>query len=397
MNSTCPVLNGLTFSLALTLSFAFFQCETKGNDQPAEVDVFVSGKEGYDTFRIPSVIRTRKGTLLAFCEGRKNSRSDTGNIDLVMKKSFDGGKTWSKLQVIWDDKSNTCGNPCPVIDPISGRIWLPMTWNLGSDSESEIIQQKSEDTRRVFMTYSDDDGKTWDKPYEITSQVKHPNWSWYATGPAIGIVVPLPAKLRSESEFTTESKFRFVIPCDHKETVEGKLIRRSHCFYSDDRGKTWKLSDLVGTTCNESTVAELSDHRLVLNMRNYSGEKKRMVSFSKDQGVTWSEPKVDATLIEPVCQGCLLKVQQSENGKHTSILHLFSNPASTKREKMTVRVSKDDCKTWSVSKTIHKGSSAYSCLTVCDDTSNVMGLLYEKENYSRICFHRFTLEWLLGH
>src|SRR5204863_3668194 len=96
-------------------------------EEPVQAPVFVSGKEGYHTFRIPSLIVTKKGTLLAFCEGRKTSASDTGAIDLLLRRSLDGGKTWQKTQVVWEDRGNTCGNPCPLVDRDSGTIWLLMT------------------------------------------------------------------------------------------------------------------------------------------------------------------------------------------------------------------------------------------------------------------------------
>ena len=113
-------------------------------------ELFTSGTHGYHTFRIPAIIATKKGTLLAFCEGRKNSRSDTGDIDLVYRRSVDGGKTWSKLKVLWDDGPNTAGNPCPVVDQSNGRIWLPMTWNNGKDPQRKIQNKTSIDTRRVY-------------------------------------------------------------------------------------------------------------------------------------------------------------------------------------------------------------------------------------------------------
>ena len=124
-------------------------------------DAFVSGADGYHTYRIPALLVTSKGTLLAFCEGRKGGRSDTGDIDLLVKRSADGGRTWSRQQIVWDDGANTCDNPCPVVDRTTGAIWLPMTWNHGQDNESAIKRNAGRDTRRVFVTHSDDHGRTW--------------------------------------------------------------------------------------------------------------------------------------------------------------------------------------------------------------------------------------------
>ena len=133
----------------------------------AEVEaphIFKAKNNGYHTFRIPAITKTKDGTLIAFCEGRKNSGSDTGDIDLICRRSIDGGKTWSKIITVWDDAKNTCGNPSPVVDMETGRIHLCMTWNYETDGASAGDFNKegaTKDTRRVYYTYSDDKGKTW--------------------------------------------------------------------------------------------------------------------------------------------------------------------------------------------------------------------------------------------
>ncbi len=128
---------------------------------PQPSNPFVSGTDGYHTYRIPALIVSKRGTLLAFCEGRKNSMNDTGWIDTLLKRSIDGGRTWSERQVVWNDRTNTCGNPCPVVDQQTGVIWLLMTWNRGDDEEGRIIARTSKDTRRAYVTCSADDGRTW--------------------------------------------------------------------------------------------------------------------------------------------------------------------------------------------------------------------------------------------
>ena len=174
--------------LAMSLGAANVCCNTsRVDDGFQQVDVFLSGAEGYHTYRIPAVIVSKKGTLLAFCEGRKRGRGDSGDINMVVKRSFDSGKTWGPMQIIWDDAGNTCGNPAPVVDRETGTIHLLMTWNRGDDHERDIIALKSKDTRRVFVTQSTDDGLTWTAPKEITNTTKLPSWTWYATGPGAGI------------------------------------------------------------------------------------------------------------------------------------------------------------------------------------------------------------------
>lgn len=335
--------------------------------------VYVAGQNGYHTYRIPAAILTTKGTVLAFCEGRRAGRGDAGNIDLLLKRSVDGGKTWGQTQVVWDDAGNTCGNPCPVVDAKTGTIWLLLTHNLGQDSEAMILDKSAKGTRTVWVAHSTDDGETWAAPREITADVKKPEWTWYATGPGIGI------QLKGG---------RLVIPCDNY--VAGSKARQSHVIYSDDAGQTWKLGGVVGPHCNESQIVELSDGRLALNIRSYRGSNRRLIASSTDGGETFGDLVEDAELIEPVCQASVLRVPGEE-----AVL-AFANPASTRRENMAVKLSLDDGKTWPHAKVLHAGPAAYSCLTPLP--SGTLGCLYEcgeRSAYERIVFARFERDWLV--
>ncbi len=341
-------------------------------EEPVQAPVFVSGEDGYHTYRIPSVIVSKKGTVLAFCEGRKSGRGDAGNIDLVLKRSTDNGKTWGKTQVVWDDAENTCGNACPVVDAKTGTIFLLLTHNFGRDGEAAIVSGKGKGSRTAWITSSTDDGGSWSKPDEITKDVKKPEWSWYATGPGVGI------QLESG---------RLLIPCDSKS--DGGKTRESHVIFSDDAGKSWKIGGVVGPQCNESQAVELPDGSVMLNMRSYQGNNRRLVAISKDGGVTFSKPVEDKALIEPVCQASILRLPGEGGGI------LFSNPASMKREKMTIRLSRDEGRTWSHAKELHSGPAAYSCLIVL--ANGEIGCLYEhgsKNPYETISFARFSRKWL---
>jgi sialidase-1 len=344
---------------------------------PVQHDVFVSGKEGYHTFRIPALVVTPKGTLLAFCEGRKNGRGDSGAIDLVLKRSTDGGRSWSRLSVVADDGENTVGNPCPVVDRKTGTVWLLLTHNLGKDTERTIRDGTSKGTRRVWVTKSADDGVTWSKPADVTKDVKDPKWTWYATGPGVGIQT---------------AAGRLVIPCDHTEAKT--KTNRSHVIYSDDGGKTWKKGGVLGEKTNECQLAERSDGSLLLNMRSYHGKNRRAVATSKDGGLTWSEVKLDDALIEPVCQASLISLPAAKKGDKVRLL--FSNPASTKREKMTVRLSDDEGKTWSKGALLHAGPAAYSCLGATKDELLCLYERGEKSAYERVTLARFTAAWVKG-
>jgi sialidase-1 len=345
--------------------------------------LFVSGKDGYNTYRIPALLVTSKGTLLAFCEGRKGSSSDTGDIDLLLKRSEDGGKSWSAQQVVWDNGTNTCGNPCPVQDKATGVVWLLLTWNRGDDHEGAIVNGTSKDTRRAFVCHSKDDGKTWSKPVEITGTVKKPDWSWYATGPGVGIQLEHP-----------RHKGRLIIPCDHK--VKGDAVRyHSHAVYSDDHGITWRFGGSTENGSNECQVIEREDGTLLLNMRRARGvnESYRIAATSKDGGMTWSKSSFDRTLIGPRCQGSLIRVERQGAEKP---LVLFSNPArKNARMAMTVRLSYDEGRTWPLSRVLHHGPSAYSCLAALPGGD--LACLYEGGDahpYANIVFFRFSLEWL---
>jgi sialidase-1 len=339
-------------------------------------DLFQSGQGGYFSYRIPALIATKKGTLLAFCEGRRQSGADSGDIDLLWRRSFDNGKTWSPVKVLADLGADTIGNPAPVVEQATGAILLLLTRNPGAVTQKQIMDSSAAGTRTVWITRSTDDGASWTPPEDITASVKRPDWTWYATGPGNGI------ELRTG---------RLVIPCDH--ILAGSQARHSHVIYSDDRGKTWRIGGIAGEKTNESAVAELRDGSLLLNMRSYQGRNRRDIAYSRDGGLSWSDPAPDAALIEPTSQASLIRAVRA--GKRSDGRLLFSNPADTKRAHMTVRLSMDDGKTWPVEKLIHAGPAAYSSLAVLRD--GTVGLLYErgaKSTYERITFAHFSLDWL---
>lgn len=343
--------------------------DNTGNDNTtvSSPDIYQENTDGYRTFRIPAIVKAKDGTLLAFAEGRKHSGADEGDIDLVLKRSSDSGKTWSALQIIWDDEDNTCGNPAPVVDPETGRVHLLMTWNLGTDTIGMINSGESKDTRRVYHTYSDDNGISWSTPVEITSSVKEKDWGWYATGPCHGLVV-------SSGEY----KGRIVVPCDCIEIGPGRK-QYSFVIWSDDNGKSWSHGGTV-VNGNECTVAETSDGRLILNIRN--PQTFRLTAYSNDGGLTWTECRENRDLVDPVCQGSIINT--TVDGKH--VLY-FSNAASTTRDHMTIKKSTDDGQSWDYGYLIYDGPSAYS--DIADLNDEEIALLYENGTanaYQKITF-----------
>jgi len=347
-------------------------------DAQQPVDVFVARQDGYFAYRIPSLIVSPKGTLLAFCEGRKTSLSDDGDNDLVLRRSGDAGKSWQALQLVHEEGGDaviTIGNPCAVVDPATARIWLSMNRKNG----------------RVLITHSDDDGRTWAAVRDITAQTSQPNWGWYALGPGVGIALE-----------HGPHKGRLIFPANHRETKDRSGPSASHVVFSDDHGETWQLGGTVGPHTNECQIVETvagDSSELLINMRNHwarSGRKpelagRRLVSRSRDGGLTWSEPVRDEALIEPTVQASLIRYSWPSAGQRSVLL--FSNPDSaSKRERMTVRASFDEGRTWPVSKLIDPGPSGYSCLVRLADGR--VGLLYERGSYQRLTFVAFTLEWL---
>ncbi|MCA9241637.1 MAG: exo-alpha-sialidase, partial [Planctomycetales bacterium] len=365
LHKTLCLLRALLCLSLLAISRHSAHAETALSQNP----VYTAGESGVHTYRIPSLVAAPDGTLLAFCEARNRSRSDAGDIDLVVKRSTDNGNTWSHALVLWDDGPNTCGNPCAVVDRATGVVWLLMTWNSGVVHESKIQPGFGEDSRRVFVTHSDDNGQSWEPPREITRQVKPAAWSWYATGPGAGIQLE-----------RGEHRGRLVIPCDHGPARTESKRSRSHVIYSDDHGATWQLGGSVIGDTNESEVVELSDGRLMLNMRNSDRtQDTRLVATSEDGGENWSAPSHDDTLVEPICQASIRRMRW-EVSESPSVI-LFSNPATrSKRRHLTVRASYDDGQTWPVARRLHSGGSAYSCL--CSLPDGAVGCLYERDDYA---------------
>ncbi|SCG53285.1 sialidase-1 [Micromonospora echinaurantiaca] len=351
---------------------------------------FVSGTEGYTGFRIPAVVTTRSGILLAFAEGRHGSLADAGNIDLVLKRSGDGGCTWGPLQMVHDRGPDTAGNPAPVLTA-SGRLVLLSTTNAADASEAEIMRGEvtPEQSRRVFVQHSDDDGVSWSAPREITGQAKAQNWRWYATGP--GHALRLTGAAHRD---------RLVVPANHSIAppagstdlgTEAKYYG-GHLLYSDDAGETWHIGAVDDNpngyvNVNETTAAELPDGRLYLNTREHNGSApgNRADTWSADGGESLVLPyRPQATLVGPVVQASVLQL----SGPKAPLL--FSGPADpASRAAMTLRISTDQGATWRPALALSGLPAGYSDLVQLD--ARTVGVLYETGNfgpYETITFRR---------
>jgi len=338
--------------------------------------LFRSGEGGYHTYRIPALAVIPGGRLLAFCEGRQDSRSDYGQIDLLVRCSDDGGATWSPPHVVVREEGMTCGNPAPVVDAADGVVWLPFCKNLADGGEDDICRGVA--PRTVWLTHSRDGGNTWAEPVEITAQVKRPEWTWYATGPGHGLQL---------------ASGRLLVPCDHIVGVSRERSvdpHHSHVILSDDHGRTWRIGGIAPAGTNECTAVETAPDEIYLNCRNQRGVSVyRAYARSTDGGETFPVFGRDAALLEPVCQGSVVGYEPAKG------CILFANPASNERRSLTVRRSEDGGVTWRRSRTLHAGPSAYSDLAVLPD--GTICCLYERgleHPYEELALARFDLGWL---
>jgi sialidase-1 len=329
------------------------------NRQFSAQDLFVSGENNVNEYRIPSLIRTSSGTLIAVCDARVDKPGDApNNIDLVMKKSSDGGKTWSKSKVIvgFPDNDAAC-DASMMVDKQTGTIWLAYDYAV-ADPQGDIGR-----IVRIHLIKSNDEGTTWSAPVELSYLTKGKNF-WLQNGPGVGlykdgtIVFPM---------YTVTAGGK-----GHQETTV--------LVFSKDHGKTWILSNGVGDYNPEPQIVSLTGGRIMVNMRRPGGKEYRQVAITDNFGNSWSAVSDDLTLIESGCQGSFINYEF--NGKS---LLIFSNPADRKeRKNLVLRVSNNEGKDWQKELVIYKGSAAYSCLTQL--TNGNIGLLYEADDYKRIVF-----------
>lgn len=354
-------------------------------------DVFTSGQEGYASFRIPAVIVTPPGTVLAFAEGRLRP-TDQAENDIVMKRSTDGGRTWSPLKILHGDDANSLNNPTVVQDLNTRRLFLiyqRIPAHLKEHSKNTATGLDGPDIYRNFLLTSNDDGLTWSAPRDITATTKRPERATtIASGPGIGIQIT-----------RGPHKNRLVIPFNQGPYGQWE----NYTIFSDDAGHTWTIGENVPgalvpdgkgglrSQINEVQIAELPDGSLLLDSRQFAGAKVRRTSRSQDGGRTWSPVQEIPDLPDPSCMASTYR--HTFPADTTPGLLLHSGPDSTKRERGTLFLSTDDGKTWSRQQLIHPGPFAYSILTKFPD--GTIGCLFEADNYQRIVFARIPLPTLL--
>jgi sialidase-1 len=350
--------------------------------------LFNGGSEGYHSYRIPSIVRTNAGTLIAFAEGRMSDNKDYGNINLVFKRSTNHGSTWSALGEVVGVGPGTWGNPTAVVDRNTGRVWLWMSWNSGTTNQGGTDGYDPIDTwgeRKVYVSWSDDDGVSWATPVDKTSSLLPPGFTWDAMGPGVGL------------QTSVDHPGRIIIPANRRN------------IYSDDHGATWQYQ-LVPNGSGEPTIIELIDGRLQRNDRPGSAQfetaKRRWISTGNIE-TGWSAWAPHNTLLDPRCEGSVLRY----TGEPSRIM--FLNPASTERRcKMRIRISYDEGVTWPISRRTHdwltddetcdQGKGGYSSMAKTADYA-VGALIEINEDVSNnatshrsIEFHKFNLPWILN-
>lgn len=357
-------------------------------EEPTATDVFLGGN-GYPAFRIPALLRTQSGVLLAFAEGRQ-SLNDHSQNDMVLRRSTDAGQTWNALQVLHDDGTNSLNNPCCVqieSGPNAGRVLLMyQRFPTGCHTNCVVPGLTGNNICRSFLMHSDDDGLTWSPSVEITAQVKRPTQARaVASGPGIGI-----QKRRAPHVG------RILFPFNQLDT-SGHWW--NYAVFSDDGGATWDYGTLVDDTQtpgqgNEVQFVERSDGSVLLNSRSNGGTRHRKTAVSVDGGATFMPMSEDAKLNEPQVMASVLRFTDPLDGYRNRIAYAGPNSQGS-RSNGTVHLSYDDGATWTESKMIHVGFYAYSCLALADE--HRLGLLYEASGYSRIAFTAMTVEWLSDH
>ncbi|MBB5938293.1 sialidase family protein [Streptomyces zagrosensis] len=372
----------------LTVAAVPITANASKNDNDARPDAlcststpFTSGTEGYHTFRIPALVRSGK-TLIAFAEGRRTSAEDHGDIEVVSKRSTNGGCSWGPLSRVSDNGRNVAGNPAPVVDPASGRIILLTVRQPAAVTQPQIEAGTvaSAASRRVYVQRSGDAGATWSRPTEITSAVKRPEWRWYATGPGHGIAL------------TRQRPGRLVVAANHT-TAKGS---GAHLLYSDNHGGTWHIGAVdhhngKKLRPDENAVAELPDGRLYVNARDQGGTDPatRLDTYSADGGTSFSAPyRPRPDLVAPVVKGALL-----HSGTTNCPALLFSAPDHPKeRRHLTLRRSSNSGATWVSDTVLAAGPAAYSDLAMTG--AKTVAALYEtgrKKATERIDLRRVPL------
>ena len=343
------------------------------------------GDDGVMGYRIPGLVTTKAGTLIAVYDIRYDSSLDLqNNVDIGVSRSTDQGRTWEKMRVAMDmgewgglpQAQNGIGDPAVLVDERTGEIFIIAVWThgIGADRAWTGVKQgmTPQETAQLMICSSKDDGQTWSEPRNITSQIKQPEWYLTLQGPGRGI---------------TMKDGTLVFPIQY---IDSTRVPNAGVIYSKDHGQTWHIHDYAWTNTTEAQVCEVEPGVLMLNMRD-NRKTGRRVCITSDLGKTWTEHASSGDLIEPVCMASIISVPASENVLGKDIL-LFSNPATKKgRHHMTIKASLDGGYTWTKDNSLlidEEDLWGYSCLTMID--KETVGIIYEGST-SQLVFQAIKL------
>ena len=340
----------------------------------------VQGDGDYSAIGGNVIAKTINDTLLAFAEGRRNSMDDFGDIDIILRRSSDFGITWDDIRIVHKHGNGQIGNPCPIIDQDTGRIFLLSC--TGVEDETTIRTGSSH--REIWLSYSDDDGETWCPERNISPMARKDDWYWYATGPASGIQIQ-----------SGTHRGRLVAPANHSFIKEDGLDEYAcHSLYSDDKGETWQIGSVSGPGGNETQIAEVADDLLIQDIRLQTHRTGyRAYRYSRDGGETWDEMRSHESRPCTKTQGSIISLSQRPDGKHNILVTSNTSPiesrrALNRRERLVARISTDGGHTWPMSYVVEPASASYSNLVGIDD--HRIGVFYSR--HPRLSFRTFYIE-----
>ncbi len=361
--------------------------------------VRAAGQDGADTYRIPGLVTTNEGTLVAVYDIRYNNSKDLQeDIDIGMSRSTDGGRTWEPMKVIMDmgeygglpQNLNGIGDPSILYDHTTGTLWVAALWMSGSAPDKMLWWASQpgmtpQETGQFILVKSTDDGLTWSEPVNITSQIKDPAWQLLLQGPGRGITM---------DDGTLVFPAQFKADIGTKALDGGQYTCHSTVVCSRDGGNTWQIGTGAKSNTTEAQVVQLADGTLMLNMRDDRNRSDkgdtngRAVAVTGDLGRTWTaHPSSNSALPEPNCMASLISAKIKIAGADKNIL-FFSNPDDrNSRIRMTIKASTDQGLTWPEENQVElfgPSGYGYSCLTMVNETH--VGILYEgvKELYFQI-------------